>query len=676
MRDENVKFKAMTVFKHSALNSNSFRLIRLKPSFSSTAPLSCQLVHFGLTSHPRYEALSYTWEGQTPCQPIQCDGSVLLVTPNVEASLRQLRRYAFRRYLWIDAVSIDQCNMLERSSQISLMDQIYRNARRVVIWLGEDDRSCGRALRTLKWVFPVFKLAFHFFLTRHIALRAFHRMQADFHSLLLQREGEYINNHSKNKGDRLKGLSQIVHHGWFRRIWTIQEIALSRKAIIQCGNSTIRWASLSTCLTFDGVLRPKISAPVLLEGGYNPAVPIYNKAPFMIRLQQIQLLQEWPRISQHSDYTRTQREPYRPVMFNQSHRFLYNLILAGLNPEFMTTDPKDRIFGLLPILHTLGFEFAPPEYRKSLEEVVLDTFTTIALKQKSLVLLNFVTGENSRDGLPSWIPDFSLVPWCPSKATTPWETLECEFTIDGRRLLLAGIHVDTIGETTETIGHASSYARSRFHDAFELSTEYFVTYLQRWLDFVQLWTRPKNLAPEEKRRLLYKLLLHSQVLAFYGEAFPLSLRGRLSPDRLFQHFCRWVDHIESKNEILMKGDDYISYQAQHFISGELIMTGSYADLPDGRDLGYERALLTIQRWVREHITRKRLFVTKKGHLGIGWQALKKGDLIILVAGLRSPLILRRTSMVSESYQVIGPCEISSDHNWEFDTKRMSRFELI
>jgi hypothetical protein len=148
-----------TAFKYSPLNCpQSIRLLLLKPSRLRDTPLQCHLMRFKLSALPRYEALSYTWEGQRPCRPISCNGSELLVTPNVEAALKQLRPRHFQRHLWIDAICIDQSNLKERSSQVSLMEQIYQNAVRVVVWLGVGNEMTARAFRTLKWVFPLYKL--------------------------------------------------------------------------------------------------------------------------------------------------------------------------------------------------------------------------------------------------------------------------------------------------------------------------------------------------------------------------------------------------------------------------------------------------------------------------------------------------------------------------------------
>lgn len=54
-----------------------------------------------------------------------------------------MRYEDWSRYLWADAVCIDQKNMQERGHQVEHMGQIYRNAKKVLVWLwcGEDNQA-------------------------------------------------------------------------------------------------------------------------------------------------------------------------------------------------------------------------------------------------------------------------------------------------------------------------------------------------------------------------------------------------------------------------------------------------------------------------------------------------------------------------------------------------------
>ena len=63
-------------------------------------------------------------------------------------ALHHLRQPDQSRYLWIDAICINQEDLDERSQQVGLMRQIYSQASHVVVWLGPeaDDSPVGMAL--------------------------------------------------------------------------------------------------------------------------------------------------------------------------------------------------------------------------------------------------------------------------------------------------------------------------------------------------------------------------------------------------------------------------------------------------------------------------------------------------------------------------------------------------
>jgi hypothetical protein len=85
------------------------------------------------------------------CMEIACDGKPLSISTNLYATLLSLRWRAscqhkeefkqereeasFRqvRYIWIDALCIDQNNLDERSQQVSLMGHIYTQAQTVYV---------------------------------------------------------------------------------------------------------------------------------------------------------------------------------------------------------------------------------------------------------------------------------------------------------------------------------------------------------------------------------------------------------------------------------------------------------------------------------------------------------------------------------------------------------------
>lgn len=100
-----------------------------------------------------YTALSYTWDNQDPSCEVDCDGGCLLITPNCNAAIRQLRSATEIEVLWIDSICIDQNNtpeaIEERNVQVAMMGEIYKSAARVVAWLGPGNEQVERALRQI-----------------------------------------------------------------------------------------------------------------------------------------------------------------------------------------------------------------------------------------------------------------------------------------------------------------------------------------------------------------------------------------------------------------------------------------------------------------------------------------------------------------------------------------------
>jgi hypothetical protein len=129
------------------------RLVHLAPG-KHDDPIICFLEPFHTRDPPPYVALSYVWGDPKITAPISVDGHVLQVTTNLEAALRHLRRHKKSRTLWIDAIAINQSDVEERSQQVTLMADIYRNAKSVTIWLGPADAYSAiifRYMNKISW---------------------------------------------------------------------------------------------------------------------------------------------------------------------------------------------------------------------------------------------------------------------------------------------------------------------------------------------------------------------------------------------------------------------------------------------------------------------------------------------------------------------------------------------
>jgi hypothetical protein len=117
----NMPLSAERAFSYTALiNHDDIRFVILHPgAFSS--PIQINITQ-------TYEALSYTWGDPKTLRPVAIRGQKrcsLYITENLEAALRHLRYTDKIRVLWVDALSINQNDLKERSLQVMRMGEIF-----------------------------------------------------------------------------------------------------------------------------------------------------------------------------------------------------------------------------------------------------------------------------------------------------------------------------------------------------------------------------------------------------------------------------------------------------------------------------------------------------------------------------------------------------------------------
>jgi hypothetical protein len=206
------------------------RLLNLFSSSPINPQIECELITIEFKdndskneSHPdtKYEALSWCWGATKHNSYINIrKGKKLFakyVSPDLLSALRVLRHDQVNRYLWIDAVCIDQENFLERNHQVEMMSDIYGKAEQVCIWLGDGDKSSSIALNFIK---------------KEV--------------LQLQNFDELCD--SEEASSKWGALLDLMQRPWFSRRWVVQEIALARKATLYCGADRISWRKFAVAV--------------------------------------------------------------------------------------------------------------------------------------------------------------------------------------------------------------------------------------------------------------------------------------------------------------------------------------------------------------------------------------------------------------------------------------------
>lgn len=133
-------------------SESAFRLLRLEPGRFEEV-LRCHVQLSDLRSGPTFNAISYTWADESgddqKLAEVLLDGKPFRVTRNCDSAMRRVRQYDYQTSIWIDAICIDQDNDMERGHQVRLMPQIYHQARRVLMYIGEHDEYSRKLFQLL-----------------------------------------------------------------------------------------------------------------------------------------------------------------------------------------------------------------------------------------------------------------------------------------------------------------------------------------------------------------------------------------------------------------------------------------------------------------------------------------------------------------------------------------------
>lgn len=205
----------------------AFRLVRLHQGDSGD--LSCDLFQAVLHQHDEiipYEALSYTWGPIAGHHGIVVNDQKMSITANLYLALKSLRYPHSDRILWIDAICIDQSNVKERNHQVAQMSDIYKQASRVIFFLGNATFTTDAFMQFMQLVQQE---------CSKYAYRSWTRDDERWKKIRAVAEEKT----QAFDDEPCQGLRSLLSRPWFRRVWILQEVASAKSAIVCCGNLAI-----------------------------------------------------------------------------------------------------------------------------------------------------------------------------------------------------------------------------------------------------------------------------------------------------------------------------------------------------------------------------------------------------------------------------------------------------
>jgi hypothetical protein len=258
---------------------------------------------------------------------IEINSELYEVRVNLWQALFHLRLENKLRVLWIDALCINQADVNERNHQVTQMGKIYRNASRVVVWLGESDSASSTAIKMLREA-GLGNIVAYGSLFRNYSIGALN----DLHSIFLRK--------------------------YWSRLWIVQEVALAWEVRVQCGTDVIAWDYLvSLVLCIDTIS--------LFNDQYIPAIESLPRVPD----DKAVLIQSLRRSALAKLVRR--RSSTKEMLINNfddsSHSLLH---LCSDHGAANCIDPRDKIFGLHALSQKCCTDAVPVDYSLSLFQIL------------------------------------------------------------------------------------------------------------------------------------------------------------------------------------------------------------------------------------------------------------------------------------------------------------------
>lgn len=338
--------------------------------------IAIDTVAFEVAITPIYEAVSYGWGSkEDPLQvTVDCGSGTcrsIAVTQNLYVALRHLRRAHSARFMWVDAICINQDEDVEKGPQVAMMARIYQRASRVVAWLGPNTDNIELAMELMG------SLGSQVVYDRnHAILEPVPDSVAsdltDLGKPILLRDGE------------VRPLASLLHRPWFTRLWIRQEIFLANEdSIVCCGDSQVAWP------IFRNALRLLMAKAVRTMPATFPSRPT-RKEP---DLRELDRARRW--MLGFSDEPRTVRPEELRMCFDVAD----------------CVDKRDRVFAVLGLLgnKSPGGPGLKADYTQTFETAYINTVERCIEHWGALDIIGQCElGDGPpANVLPSWVPDWS-----------------------------------------------------------------------------------------------------------------------------------------------------------------------------------------------------------------------------------------------------------------------------
>ena len=584
---------AILCYDYLDLRKREIRVCVLQPG-KLDDPISCILSIVSLNDSPCYEALSYVWGDPSLTEQINTNGSTLAITKSLHTALQYLRKDSAPRVIWVDALCINQLDIHERSSQVGMMGDIYRQALEVHIWFGEAEEMVPDKANSPEenLVSEDHLKTFKNFLQSNHLMTNLSPLSMDTGSvvegnvtgaleiLLLLDEDKHFYQMPFFKitsaaeidlatvwYDALRTLSVIMTRPWWTRVWIVQEAVLPPKATVHISKLEVPLSQFRNaahnldkhrtgcCSSWDD----------LWHGYYDIWVPLNRPAQYVVQLDEMMKRKVAVTIGQAFQLSQTRK----------------------------ASDPRDHVYALDALIKPNNRGFTTPDYSMSTARVFEEATLGLVANMGTLGVLIYAQGvkDDNRYHLPSWVCDWSYEYYlglelyignAPNGHRFDFQPTDRD---DGS-LDIQGLEIDFI-----------SAVGNNFEDSGNVHE--LISQVKEW---EKLRGPKKAVAPHALFRAVFLDITHH-----------LPEERRLLPEdfHFIEGWWHWIESLEKRTNAT---DVPRTFPTKEIRNYHVAFTHNAA-----------------------HGT---VFASSQGMIGMGLRTIREGDRVFVVKGSSAPLILR------------------------------------
>lgn len=629
-------------------------------------------------SVPEFDAVSYVWSDDcehvedifqdvAPPRGIVIESQTVAVKANLHALLLHFRHNTEPRLLWVDAICINQADTREREQQVKLMSRIYSEARSTLMWVGllANFGDCANTL--IK-----------------------HLMDWETPNLSTKKYREYRETVNPRADDGWMGLMALLHRAYWKRIWIVQEVLISRNPVLCFGYHHIPFRLFSSVIQYlekDGVFFKDIRFEFQLilfslvgnpsrQKGYIMNWPPKHMtrdprqyATLLIReAGGPQVLLDW----MYRPSVGTVLTAAKLCRLDSDHEAGRRLSLLQALIEARSresTEDLDRVYAMLGLTSqariNVDYQITTNNLYTQVTKAIIETTHSLDILSACVKFRRYRTAQltDKDDGLPSWIPDwrsyhpanggyvlFDRIPCVRFSASGP-STPQVTTYKDGSRDVLraAGRRLGSLCFTYPT---STDWQLPPAEDTIW-------KHIQDTWTFWSFFVRGKPAIAERLKRT-------KTARWFFRRSFFLERRNPPSPV--------YGDDVEQR--VAWGTTQNLGVCKDHLTDDP----EPYYHCPGPGKNVCPNAELVTEAYNRLRFSCPKFFISDTGHMGRGPYSLKEGDILVILCGAKVPFALRQEG---SKFLLLGECYVAGVMDGEAvqgstssDSAHLEDFDII